>query len=492
MKSKPNIILIVMDTVRADHLSCYGYHRKTSPNIDKLAEQGVLYEKAFTTAEWSPPSHASIFTGKYPSYHRVLGKNLLLNNENTTIAEILAHHGYQTICVTRNDLIGYETNLSKGFQEYILSLPTKSYKFILPNLKNLFKTMIYGRDQNTYLTLEIVKKVLKNQRRSNKPFFLFINFLNCHARYDPPRPFKERFCNGFKESKLYLIDFFLMKTFGRTTEKINDSNLDIQKIRYAATNYGQFSFMSGDLDISNKEWDIIKSWYDGEISYLDHHIGQFITFLNEEDLLNDTLLIITSDHGENFGEHGLASHHFCLYDSLLHVPLILIYPDLIPKRKRISNIVSLVSIFPTILDLLNIKGYRNNIQGKSLAPFENREIYDFICAECGKSVSAANVGKNSPLQKFRDKIQKFDVGFKCIRTEEYKYILSSNGKEELYNLQDDPYERVNLASKYPEKVKYLRDLLEKTLDISFFGSEEFPNNKYRKEIIGRLKSLGYI
>jgi choline-sulfatase len=110
MNLRPNVIVIVLDTLRADHLSCYGYFRKTTPNIDKIAHEGVLYENAFSTAEWTPPSHASLFTGKYPSHHRTLGRNLILSKENVTLAEILSRIGYQTLCVTANRPICPETS----------------------------------------------------------------------------------------------------------------------------------------------------------------------------------------------------------------------------------------------------------------------------------------------------------------------------------------------------------------------------------------------
>lgn len=484
----PNIILIVMDAVRRDHLSCYGYHRKTSPNIDNLAKKGVLFESAFSAAEWSYPSHASIFTGKYPSYHRTLGKDIFLHKENTTIAEILSWNGYETIGISGNDLLSPINVFSKGFQKYIVYDVHYEMRSILKIIKrspkDFARTLIYGRDGYTRQNIEKIKSLLKN-RKKEKPFFLFTNLYNCHAPYNPPRPFKKRFCNSLNRPKLSIMELLLQMVLGHPGGKI--PGFDIRKLHLIANDHGQYSFMAKELQVSEEEWEIVKSWYDGEISYLDYWIEELVEFLHSEDTFEDTVLIITSDHGENFGEHGRASHQFCLYDSLIHVPLIMVYPDAIPMGKRISNLVSHIDLFPTLLDLSNIKGHRKGIQGKSLLPFKDRKIHNFICAECGESVRSRLV--ESPL---RPKLKVYDKGHKCLRTDSYKYIISADQKEELYNIKNDPSEEVNIAGKNPDKTKHFKKQLERTIDISFFGPGEFPATKDREEIMKRLESLGYL
>jgi len=490
-RKMPNVILLVLDAVRADHLSCYGYRRKTSPNIDKLASQGVIFENAFSAAEWSYPSHASIFTGKYPSFHKTLGKDLLLHKENVTISEISNLNGYQTIGITSNLLLSPLNGFDKGFQKYIvLDSPFRSSEFLQQSYRNLARTLVYGPDWCTYRNVLTIKKFLDNYNKKN-PFFLFSNLYNCHAPYDPPRPFKKRFCSSLHEPPFYIIEYLSSKIFGHTGEKLDDSSLDVRKLNLIAKDDGQYEFMAKELQVTEEEWKIIKSWYDGSISYLDYRIGELVNFLCKEEILDNTLLIITSDHGENFGEHGLASHQFGLYDSLLHVPLIMVYPDVIPKGKRISNLVSTIDIFPTILDILKIGGYKNDVQGRSLFPFKDQKFHDFVCAECGESVTSIPTD-SIRFKKLRPKLKPFDKGSKCLRTESYKYILSSDGKEELYDVQKDPLEEVNIVNKHPKKVEYFRKLLENTVDISFFGPKDFPAGKKGKEMISRLQALGYI
>ena len=287
------------------------------------------------------------------------------------------------------------------------------------------------------------------------------------------------------------MEWISNKILGHTGEKICNGGLDIRKLNRIASDDGQYSFMAKELQVSEEEWEVVKSWYDGEISYLDHRMGELINFLDDKGTFDNTLLIITSDHGEYFGEHDLATHQFCLYDSLLHVPLIMVCPDAIPKGRRILNLVSTVDIFPTILDILNIEGYRNNIQGRSLFPFKDQKIHDFICAECGESVT--NIPTDwVAFQRLRPKLKAHDKGSKCLRTQSYKYIISSDKKEELYNIEKNPFEEVNIAGEHPEKVEYYRNQLENAVDISFFGPKELPRDKEKEEMVKRLKALGYI
>jgi arylsulfatase A-like enzyme len=423
ISKKPNIILIVMDAVRPDHLSCYGYPRGTSPNIDKIAKNGALFENAFSAAEWSPPSHASIFTGKYPSHHKTLGRNVFFGKENVALADVLSRNGYLTAGISGNNIISPEFRFDRGFQKYVtMDASYKSYKFIMRDPKDFVRTLIYGPDRFTYRINETIKRFLHKHSRSSKPFFLFVNFFNCHAPYDPPRPFKKRFCNYFKEPDFFLTQFLSNKIFGDTREKITNFEFDMRKLNYIASDDGQFSFIGKELEVSLGEWEIVKSWYDGEISYLDYRVGELIDFL--------------------------------------------------------------------ILSLLNLKEQPEGVQGKSLHPFDNMEVRDFVCAECGESVTNINKGLFA-LHPHRPKLREYDKGFKCLRTKSHKYIISSDKTEELYDIKKDPLEKENVASLYPEKLEHFRIQLQKTVDISYFGPKQIPAEEERKAV-ERLKALGYM
>lgn len=269
------------------------------------------------------------------------------------------------------------------------------------------------------------------------------------------------------------------------------SDFDILKLNLIASEYGGFSIMAKELQVSKEEWEVVKSWYDGGIYYLDYHLGQLVDFLQHKGIFENTLLIILSDHGDNFGEHGLAGHQFCLYDSLLHVPLIMVYPDVVPDGRRISSLVSLIDIFPTILGIASIKTHHNHIQGVSLYPFENRRFHDFICAECGESMTDVETD-DMQFEQLRPKLKVYDKGSKCLRTESYKYILSADQNEELYDIQNDPFEKVNIASKHSDKIRFFKEQLKKTIDISFFGPREIYFKEDKKEMLRKLRDLGYI
>jgi arylsulfatase A-like enzyme len=282
-----------------------------------------------------------------------------------------------------------------------------------------------------------------------------------------------------------------MRRFQKTAEKIHNGEFDIYKLRMISTKPEvRFSYMAGEFEISEEEWNLIKSWYDAEILYLDYHIGDLVNFLMHEGLFDDTLLIITADHGENLGEHGLADHHFSLYDNLLRVPLIMVYPNCIPSNTKVSSIVSSIDIFPTILDITRIKNSLR-IQGVSLSSFEDRKIHDFICAERGSSLTSIDVSHlKKSFSPFRDKLRYIDKGAKCIRDENYKYILYEDGREELYNIYEDTNEQNNIIDEERKVADMMKEKLKRGLDLSYWG----PRKNYwpKKSVIERLKSLGYI
>ena len=449
MKQKrPNIILIVMDTVRADHLSCYGYHRKTTPNIDMFAKRGVLFKKAFSAATWTIPSHASIFTGKYPFQHGAFGRNARLKEERT-LPNILRHYGYTTIGITDCLILSSLTGFNKGFDIFINTseIPLISPLFIREKIKDIIRSIFQGLDSHTYRINEIIKGLLR-RKTVKKPFFLFINYFNAHVPYNPPKPFRNKFV-------------------------ISDSTIDKKKIKYIATGRVKPDLLRNKVSVSKKEWDIVKSLYDGEIAYLDHRIGELVKFLEDEGLLHDTFLIITSDHGEYFGEHKLAGHVTSLYNEVLHVPLIMVYPRENFNGLQVSHLVSTIDIFSTIMNLLGIK-LGENLPSVSLYPFENRKFHNFILAE------------SDYLEREEERLPHIHKRSICIITESYKYVYSPDC-EELYDLQNDPKESINLAQKNSEKIRYFRKILEKTIRKPLDGKSLTSTEK---EIIKKLRRLG--
>ena len=470
IKDAPNILLIIMDAARADHLSCYGYCRKTTPNIDELANEGILFKNAFSAGAWTPPAVASLFTGKYPSEHGVMGypedvisgkgifgENLYLSRQNVTLAEILSAVGYKTLGLSHTPHVSRIRGFSRGFKHFIEYYNKSLLSFNSDSLYCLAYNLIFGTDCRAVLVNRIIKKWL--HKNSKHRFFIYAHYCNPHAPYNPPWLWKRKF-------------------------KVNTKNLSlrIKKLKDSKCNLGNY-YMAKKINLSEKEFGVWKSWYDAEISYLDYRIGELIDFLRKLDVYDNTVVIITADHGECFGEHGLAYHGYGLYDELIHIPLIINAPNLIDKKRKISNLVSIIDILPTILDLCNIE---TNIKISGGNLFHGRE---YIIAEKGKFKRLVRL--------FRKINPNFDPNIyieskKCIRTERFKYILSS--KEELYDLKKDPHETQNIIAEKSVIAKKMKDMLmrwEKSIKKPKFEWLQEEKNKIKGKV-RKLRKIGKI
>lgn len=461
----PNVILIVMDAARADHLSCYGYQRPTTPHIDRVAAGGVLYEKAISAAVWTVPSHASLFTGQYPSGHGLRGRNLKLRSGIPTLAEFLAGQGYQTLGLTANALIGPATGLARGFHQLrdVRNLVQDN-----PNgadgwrriVNALYRRVYFGPrphretwfDNGAWRINVDMKRWLKSRGGEKRPFFIFANYMEPHLRYHPPRAFRERFLTP------------------------------AQRKRWRRVNQNAWKFMSGDVSMSEADWDVLIALYDAELAYLDMRLGQLVDALRSHGLLDNTLLIITADHGENLGEHGLMDHQYCVYDTLIRVPLIIRYPQRFPAGVRVSELVQTVDIFPTLVQLVESE---TSLSDRSLLPERLQKApREFTVTEY----------LAPQLHSFRREDVAYDEYFarqlRALRTDRHKYIWASDGRHELYDLNDDPGETQNLINDDPETAAQLATRLEQWLDK--FAAEAYEETAVDEEIIRRLEALGYI
>jgi arylsulfatase A-like enzyme len=468
---KPNIILIVMDAVRYDHLSCYGYSRPTTPNLDQLAEDGVLFENCFAAAAWTPPSHASLFTGKYPSQCGVIGKNLVLDNSHMTIAEFLRQRGYRT-GATGSAWISRSLGFDYGFEEFAESWRRVSWKTLSRGQLSMTTSKAYQKMRDRILrceeggdrvVLQWFKQWVGNQDRE-KPFFAFLRFLSAHAPYYPLPAFKRRF-----EPSLNHTD-------------------DMKKLRHLAK-LGGYSYIAKRLSVSEREWEIVKAWYDSCILYVDHLIGELVDWLRQRDLLESTIIMVLSDHGENFGEHGMAYHVYCVYDTLLHVPLIVRGPkDLIPSGVQVRDLVSVVDIFPSIVDLLEPGAeLEADLAGNSFLPIHNLPVRDRIFAEYGHPKSMRALELLHP--DFQ--VEALRHAYKTIRTSSFKYILRSDGRAELFDVANDPGETVNVHDQYLQHATELHGSLQARLG-SFLGTDSGLELDEEEALSAHLRSLGYL
>ena len=461
---RPNIILIVMDTVRADSLSCYQPEKETTPNIDSVAKEGTLFLNAISPSPWTLPAHASIFTGLYPSQHEADWRSMYLDEEYLTLAEHLSEFGYQTVGLTENPWVSKNRGLAQGFKDFY-ELYVYPRSAVIPRVIDKFRKILFNyRETREHAedTVKVFKSwIYKNYNKKNsKPFFAFLNMMPAHLpNYSRPQ--------------------FMFS---------NPSREDLEKIE--PVNQIPERFYLPHFRLNERELRLMHSLYEGDVAYLDSKLGELFNFLEDSGVLDNTVLILTSDHGENFGEHNLIEHQFCLYNSLLHVPLIIRYPPEIELDSKNHDLVSTIFLFQTIVDLAGIPKDKNlkHIEDKSLL---QSNPTDFIYAEYDNSLKMLKgvIGDEAP-DDFN--FEPFDKYLKCIYGSAYKFIWSSDGRSELFSLKEDWQEKQNLFSLEGLEAKEKYQQLKAWYDALWMPGLSKKAKKIDKKTEDALKSLGYI
>ncbi|MFB6298530.1 MAG: sulfatase [Salinirussus sp.] len=495
--SKPNILFLVLDAVRTDHTSTYGYERETTPTMSALAEDGVRYDHAFAPSIWTPTVHGAVFTGKYPSHTGIYGNSLGIPDELETLPETLRRHGYRTFAASAGAHIRSERGYARGVDNYVET------RRIAPEIGFLRKvlgdrsfakqvafSLTRGPDDKTRYKYDRLKRFVRQGLSDGEPFFGFVNAKTAHHPFNPPRPYKGMFCDGFSRTNWEFLER-LLGAAGRQTQDV--AGHDSQKLRQVAHDGGD-GVLAGAVDMSEAEWDVIEAWYDGAIRYLDDLVGEFVSFLRDCGVYDDTLIVLTSDHGDNFGDHGgLTSHIFCLYDTLLHVPLV-VKPPATGESGTSTGItvddqVSLIDLHPTFLEAAGATTPEYEFS-ESLNDFEERQYHDFTVAEYA--------GFDGPISRLERKYPEFDARrfarpLQAIRDDQYKLVVTGGQDAEeceLYAWRDDPGETTDLSEERPELVADLRgNLREKFPELDGPGEFHRPEDE---EVAAQLEELGYL
>lgn len=403
-----NVVLIGIDTLRPDHLGCYGYSRATSPNIDRLAGEGVRFESAISASPWTLPSFATVFTSLYPSQHGAGSLQTRLRTVFPTLALILLKKGYSTAGIVNNPTMGADFNMDRGFE----------YHDLPPAIRERTAS---GTTDDALAWLD---------RNSNRPFFLFVHYFDPHLPYAPPAPYDTVFSAGYAGPVGRSFD---AKTTGTDNLRVYD---DIRAM-------------------PAEDWNRIVSLYDGEIAYTDAAVGRLLAGLEQRDLRGNTLVILLSDHGEEFLDHGGMNHGHSLYDELLRVPLIVSMPGRLPAGQVIEQQVRMLDITPTILDILKIKP-ESHFEGVSLRP---------LLAGKGDS-KPSETSLLPPDVAYSGALMAGSSERKSVRKYPWKLIYEiATETTRLYNLEDDPGETRDLAAEEPA----VRHLLEVVLFKTVFG-----------------------
>ena len=430
---RPNLLLIVVDTLRADHLSCYGYVRKTSPNIDKLAEESVVFKSAYALGIPTHPSFTTILTGLHPLRHRVVSHmgTSRLSPDILMVQELLRVNGYVTGAVD-NMLLKYGSFydwFSRGFNVY-------SHPGAIP-------VDYAGMKVQAANVTERALRVLEELKGKGKPFFLFLHYWDPHSPYVPPQPYDSLF---WKEEP-----------------PTHDMDYHDPKIEPLVTS-------------SPVVFDYVVSQYDGEISYVDDQIGKLSCYMKEERLMDGTAVFITADHGEDLMQHGILKH-YSLYETVVHVPLILRLPES-SRRGIVEDQVAQTGIAATIYELAKVDAGMP-IDGSSLVPVSVGE-----CEGYNDAVIIENTHQKAAAIKSKE--------WKLICYLEESSKGYPPGYVQLFNVSKDPYESVNLANHELGLVKELGDKLKIYTEMILKGRSnplDQPKSKLRVKFYSQARDF---
>jgi arylsulfatase A-like enzyme len=480
--TRPNVVVVVLDTVRAR--DTVPIAASPMPGLAAIAESGTEFTNAFSTAPWTVPSHASLFTGTYPSRHGTGGASPSLGHSMPTLAEAFQDADYETVGVSNNTWVTREFGFDRGFETF-----RKGWQYVQsdtdlgsvvrakePMAKvraardRLFDgnplvnaaNVLYGEladDEGAGRTTQWVEQWLDG-RDERAPFFLFLNYIEPHIEYSPPKEHAERFLPA-----------------------------DASYEEAAALRQDPRAFDVGEYSLSQREFELLRGLYLGELAALDEHIGRLRDALVAAGEWEETVFVVVGDHGENVGDHGFLGHQYDLHDTLLHVPLV-IHGDGFGDG-RSDDLVQHVDLVPTLLDAAGVDApeLRGQVQGRSVHPRTDAQPREAVFAEYLDPQPSPDALEER-FEQIPDRVRRFDRTLRAVRTREEKYIRGDDGTEWLYRIDDDPGETANLAdgSRRPALAGRLDEWLD-SFDHADVDTGDVSMTAGTRE---RLADLGYL
>lgn len=485
--TRPNVVLLVMDTARATDVPLSSGTPNTMPTLREFASDGTLFTDAMANASWTLPSHGTLFSGQPPSVHGAHAEHKQFEY-GPTLATMLKQEGYRTAAISNNTWISGEFGFERGFDKFVTTwqLFQEGIDFgdvaqtetgIVNQLKGVLRkfrgnpikniaNLLYGnffrkrRDAGAKRTNRIIEKNLSEWANDSAPFFLFLNYLEPHIKYAPPDEHVAQFLPE-----------------------------DISIAEARDVNQDAWAYITGETMMTDRDFDALRGLYRGELAYLDERIGELLNQFENAGILDETVFIITGDHGENIGEHGLMDHQYSLYQTLLHVPLVVTGPGF-DSGRQVEKPVQLLDLFPTILDIADVTFDPGDYVGDSLRDLRQLPDNRFQLAEY--------VGPQPPIETLTERydckrdISEFNRQLWALKRNGYKYIRGSDGSERLFDLREDPTERTDISTLQPEQYQILADELDKII-------AELPENDSTdgevtmdSETEQRLEDLGYL
>jgi len=463
MVRNPHIIIICIDIGRHDYMSCYGFNKTTTPHIDRIAQKGVLFKSVISTSPWTIPSHASMFTSLYPFQHKANWDTLKIRDGILTIFDIFSRRGYEMVACSANTILFSPYNIF-GDSVKLLNPIKRGH----PHLSIFVDGFNPGESNSENISNLFIRYIRKYD--FSRPLLAYLNFYDLHPKYPCREPFISKFISP--EAKKVLRDIG-----------------DIHRLHFKEMNHK--------IKITPEIISAIRSFYCAKLSMIDNDIGRIFKILRQKRVVDNTLLIITSDHGDVLGDHEYPSfhHQFSVYNSVLNIPLILHYPNLIKRPNKVEvPLVQNIDILPTVLEVcgLRIKSFIENSPGKSLVKY----IFKNIAPSPRRYATSTYKSPEKLLIRMKERVRPFYLrDLNAIQDKRYKLIFYKKGCE-LYDLMQDRNEQKNIAVLYPEKVKFFKNKfreLEKryrATNLHKMKSSCYSEDE-KNELLKRLKILGY-
>jgi len=437
---QPNIILVSIDSLRADHLGCYGYERPTSPTIDRLAAEGVRFDNAISTSSWTLPAHAAMFTGLYNSAHAIVDTGMRLADEHLTLAEQLSAGGYATAGFFGGPHLHPTFGLAQGFAEYfncMMPLVEMGDEAEVPDESHHLSHV----DITGPRTIEKLTTWLETAKLE-RPLFLFLHLWDVHYDYIPPSRYVEMFDPDYG---------------GDVT----------------AENYMRNGAINPKM--TTRDLEHVVALYDGEIRFTDENLEQMLAVLDRHGELDNTLIVITSDHGDEFFEHGWKGHQRTLFEEMVRVPLIMHWPGHLDSGLVVEDQVCLIDLLPTLLSLAGVP-LGSEVQGRDLSPLLR--------------------GKALPVQSALCELLVDDRDYRALRTNGWKVVLDRPAQRAFFHdLRADPRERRPLAQmteRFRAALTELRQVRNASIAFGQRLGRTADDAQLSDELEARLRSLGYL
>jgi arylsulfatase A-like enzyme len=463
-REESNVVIVVLDTVRA--FETVPADQSGLPAMASLAADGTEFCRAFTSAPWTLPSHAGLLTGTYTSKHDTHGENPMLDESLTVLPEILSEHGYETRAISNNTWFSDEFGFDRGFDTFHTTWTRDADESGVGPSGSGFDADDWRARATEDCTAEATTNVAVDWLTSmgSEPFFLFLNYIDAHFEYCPPREYvTDELPPGYDyDSAVDVLDS--SHAYSAESESLTDSALTA-----------------------------LRALYLGELAYLDDNISRLVDRLKRAGEWEDTILLLTSDHGENIGEHGLVGHQYSLYDTVLHVPLV-VTGGSFDSGTSTNRLVQLIDIPSTILDEVGIGAStaRGQFQGRSFSPSSSAPEREFVTGE--------HVTTCPPIETLKERfgdlpesLEALEDGLplRAIRTDEYKLVMADDGASELYQVRNDPGETEDIAERHEDVCDRLREDLERWV-ASFEQETTQASTTISSESKKRLQDLGYL